>query len=380
MIGETQTVAFEGTFELGAASTTTDLKAGMVWGNFWLIKPLKNGGISEKFSAKRMSDSRNVVLKILPPMYSEDPVSTERYVRYMGEFSMCGHPNLPALIEMGCHRNLFYLAFEDRPGECLDTIIEREGPFDEMEALIAIQRIADALCILENDYGLAHECIKPGNVQADDMGNIVLLDAGSDKRILKLRGCETVEACETPAQADVLGLGMVLSFILTGKYPIDENGDFMSVEELDPDVSAETGQLLANLLTTTPDITPLGVVQHVEDYMAAREQSVIEERDRIRTQRQRDARKIWLIIGGGALGIVSLIIGLVFLLPASKPKPTRPSPAARSSESETKAAVPLSTLSLRGKLSTVIRSYERHSSQYRDMRRCCSSYGGKPPL
>ena len=196
------------------------------------------------------------------------------------------------------------------------------------------------------------------------MGNIVLLDAGSDKRILKLRGCETVEACETPAQADVLGLGMVLSFILTGKYPIDENGDFIAIEEFNPDVSAETRQLLANLLTTTPDITPLGVVQHVEDYMAARERSVIEGLDRIKNQRQRDARKIWVIIGGGSLGIAALIIGLVFILPASKPKPPRSTPAVTTTESKTKAAVTLSTSSLRGKLNTVIRSYERHPLQY----------------
>ncbi len=138
---------------------------------------------------------------------------------------------LPAVLEVGEHEGLPYLAMELVAGETLAARIERRL----LDAAEAVSIGHSLLATLEAVHraSLVHRDVKPRNVVLEEDGRVRLVDFGfatpieraseSDGMWIGTRGYAAPEQLRAPARvdgrADLYGLGVVLFESLTGVVP-----------------------------------------------------------------------------------------------------------------------------------------------------------------
>jgi serine/threonine protein kinase len=72
------------------------LTAGSKLGPYEIQSPLGSGGMGEVYRARDTRLERTVAIKILPPQFSADPVSKQRFEREAKTISSLNHPHICA--------------------------------------------------------------------------------------------------------------------------------------------------------------------------------------------------------------------------------------------------------------------------------------------
>ena len=123
----------------------------------------------------------------------------------------------------------FGLWMEFVRGRTLRQIIEDRGPFGAHEALTLGAEVARALAAV-HAAGLVHGDLKAQNVMREEGGRVVLMDFGAGDDLAstsprRMAGTPVYMAPElfadqraTP-QTDIYSLGVLLFYLVTGKYP-----------------------------------------------------------------------------------------------------------------------------------------------------------------
>src|SRR5215467_13700427 len=171
------------------------LASGTSLGPYEIQSPLGAGGMGEVYRARDTRLDRIVAIKILPALFSKDPVCRQRFYREAKTISNLNHPNICTLHDVGSQDGLDYLVMEYVEGETLAKRLQK-GSLPLQQVLKYGEQIAEALDKAHRS-GVVHRDLKPGNIMLTPTG-AKLLDFGLAKPAAALVSGATLTAAATP--------------------------------------------------------------------------------------------------------------------------------------------------------------------------------------
>jgi Tol biopolymer transport system component/tRNA A-37 threonylcarbamoyl transferase component Bud32 len=163
------------------------LQPGRMLSHYRLVEKIGEGGMGVVWKAEDTTLDRDVAIKVLPDLLSQEPERLARFEREAKLLASLNHPNIATV--HGLHQEpasesgpeLRFLAMEMVEGEDLSTRLERGPlPVDEVPALA--RQIAAAL-EAAHSQGVVHRDLKPANVVVTPDGMAKVLDFGLAKAV-----------------------------------------------------------------------------------------------------------------------------------------------------------------------------------------------------
>ncbi len=200
------------------------LSNGTRLGPYEITAPLGAGGMGEVYRAHDARLHRDVALKVLPPVFANDPERMARFQREAQVLAALNHPNIAALYGLEESDGIRALVMELVEGPTL------AGPLPCDEALPLARQIADAL-EYAHEKGVIHRDLKPANIKVTPGGTVKVLDFGlallGDGGQGPGSGVETVSATLTRAGA-LLGTAAYMPPEQAMGRPVDRRADIWS--------------------------------------------------------------------------------------------------------------------------------------------------------
>jgi serine/threonine-protein kinase len=200
------------------------------------------GGMSSVYRAHDVLLERHVALKVMHEQLMTDGDHVERFRREARLAAQLSHPNIVTVIDRGEQEGRQFIVFEYVEGENLKSLIVREAPLPEREAVELALQIADGLAFA-HAHGLVHRDVKPQNVLLTEDGRAKVTDFGIARSIVVQRGLtqtgtvmgtsdyispEQARGGPVDACSDIYSLGAVLYELLSGEVPFPGD-NFVSV-------------------------------------------------------------------------------------------------------------------------------------------------------
>jgi hypothetical protein len=159
-----------------------DALAARQLGQYVLREQIGSGGMGEVYLAEHQLLRRPCAVKVIHDAQGLDPTAIARFEREVQATAALTHPNTVQIYDYGrADDGTFFYAMEYLPGEPLNQIIERDGPFDARRAARILAALSGALAEA-HARGLIHRDIKPSNVMLCERGGVPdvpkLLDFG----------------------------------------------------------------------------------------------------------------------------------------------------------------------------------------------------------
>ena len=147
--------------------------------SYQILSLLGAGGMGEVCRAHDHKLGRDVALKVLPEVFSQDSERLARLEREARMLASLNHPHIGAIHTLEESDGVRFLVLELVPGE---TLAERlkAGPLEVAEALRVCAQIAEAL-EAAHERGVIHRDLKPANVKVTPEGQVKVLDFGLAK-------------------------------------------------------------------------------------------------------------------------------------------------------------------------------------------------------
>jgi len=154
-------------------------RLGTKLGPYEVLAPLGAGGMGEVYRARDSKLNRDVALKILPAMFTNDAEHMARFRREAQVLASLNHPNIGSIYGLEEWNNLRVLVLELVEGLTLaDRINGSAIPLEE--ALAIARQIAEALACA-HEKGITHRDLKPANIKITPEGTVKVLDFGLAK-------------------------------------------------------------------------------------------------------------------------------------------------------------------------------------------------------
>jgi eukaryotic-like serine/threonine-protein kinase len=226
------------------------------WGPFQLVQKVGQGSFGEVYRAYDTTLQREVALKLLLPRGLDPEAEKQALLQEARALARVRNPNVVPVYGVDTHdgRVGFWSDFVN--GKTLSAIVAADGPFGPREAALIGVDLCKAIGAV-HAAGLLHRDIKSGNVMRENGGRILLMDfglthdreGGAQHRsgTPVYMAPELIKGQPASVASDLYALGILLFYLLTGKYPIDGN-TFPSIS-----AAHETGARLS-LLDARPDL------------------------------------------------------------------------------------------------------------------------------
>jgi serine/threonine protein kinase/Tol biopolymer transport system component len=146
-------------------------------GPFEIVGSLGAGGMGEVYRARDTRLHRDVALKVLPELLSQDPDRRARFEREATVLAALNHRNIAAVYGIAESVNAIVMEFVE--AETLADRIAR-GPLHADEAVEIARQIAEALDAA-HESGIVHRDLKPANIKVTRDGTVKVLDFGLAK-------------------------------------------------------------------------------------------------------------------------------------------------------------------------------------------------------
>lgn len=229
--------------------STGALQPGAQLGVYIIDQRIGSGGMGEVYRARDGRLSRDVAIKVVPPLFAADRERLARFEREAKLLAALNHPHICTLFDVGREDGTDYLVMEYVEGESLADRLAK-GPLPLAKALEYAMQIADALD-KAHARGIVHRDLKPANVMLTRSG-AKLLDFGLARSGARVNGgamhtdlvttpspgggltaegtllgtCrymapEQLEGQEADARSDIWALGCMLHEMLTGRPAFD---------------------------------------------------------------------------------------------------------------------------------------------------------------
>ncbi len=223
------------------------LSPGTRLGPYEILATAGSGGMGEVYRARDTRLDRIVAVKVLPALFSEDPVRRQRFEREARAISTLSHPHICALYDVGREGGIDFLVMEYLEGVTLaDRLAKGALPPDQV--LRHAIEIAGALDAAHRE-GVVHRDLKPGNIMLAKSGAKVLdfglaklkwtkgtpaapglsaLPTVEDRPLtaegtivgtLQYMAPEQLEGKEADARTDIFALGTIIYEAATGRRP-----------------------------------------------------------------------------------------------------------------------------------------------------------------
>ena len=231
---------------LGPATTPSTLPSGpglkpanpgalQQLGNYCILEPLGEGGMSLVFKAYHAGLDRFYALKVMQasPQMPGGPI--ERFLREARSLARIGkHPYIVQVHDVGNESGHYYLAMDLVEGGALDCRLDA-GPLFPRDAARIARQVAEALTAA-HEAGVIHRDLKPSNILLDAAGVPHVSDFGLARDMnAGVRLSQEGDVLGTPLYmapeqiegtqdrigpaTDVYGLGATLYEMLTGQPP-----------------------------------------------------------------------------------------------------------------------------------------------------------------
>lgn len=191
------------------------------------------GGMAIVYRAVQESLGRPVALKVMNPLYAENPHFTSRFLDEGRLLASLRHNNIMTIYDIGVCDNLHYISMEYVDGGDLKQRI-REGivPLTALDYVITIGsclQVAHAAKIVHRD-------VKPVNILFRSDDTLLLTDFGIAKQLVGRKDLTAVGSLvgspyylspeqalggDIDGRADIYSLGILLYEMLIGKRPFD---------------------------------------------------------------------------------------------------------------------------------------------------------------
>ena len=177
-------------------------------GSYEITAKLGAGGMGEVYRATDPKLKRDVAIKVLPAIFTEDADRLERSEREAQLLAQLHHPNIASIFGLEESNGVRGLVMEMVEGEDLSAIIAR-GPMPLSDALPIARQIAEAL-EAAHAAGIIHRDLKPANVKVKADGTVKVLDFGLAKALepKALSGGDLANSPTLTGRATQLGMIM----------------------------------------------------------------------------------------------------------------------------------------------------------------------------
>ncbi len=204
-------------------------RSGTKLGPYEILVPLGAGGMGEVYRARDSKLNRDVALKILPAMFTDDAERMTRFRREAQVLASLNHPNIGSIYGLEESNNLRVLVLELVEGP---TLAERiTGGAIPLEEVLAIARqIADAVAYA-HEKGVTHRDLKPANIKITPEGNVKVLDFGLAKVLQEPNNLDSDPSHSptfsnpTTLEGMILGTAAYMSPEQAKGKPVDKRAD-----------------------------------------------------------------------------------------------------------------------------------------------------------
>jgi serine/threonine protein kinase/formylglycine-generating enzyme required for sulfatase activity len=252
-------------------------------GQYRIIEPIRQGGMSTVYKAYQESLDRYVAIKVLS--HNHDPQFAARFKREARAIAQLQHPNILPIYDSNEQDGLLYLVMQYiENGTTLGDMLD--APMEPSRALRLVSKVLDALSYA-HEHGIIHRDIKPANVLLPSPEWPMLADFGivklrDDDQKLTIPGLvigtaaymapEQASGLPVDARTDLYATGVVLYELITGRVPFDASTPMamLAKHAYEPPVPPRT--IIPTLL---PEVETL-LLRALEKDPAARFQSAAE--------------------------------------------------------------------------------------------------------
>ena len=152
--------------------------------DYELLAMLGQGGFGRVYRVRDLHLEREVALKVLHPLLTQEPAVVERFRREAQLAARLSHPNIVNIHDIAGRSGLIWYTMELIEGPSLAQLVEREGPLP-LEKVLRLLREALSALAHAHGSGLVHRDIKPENMLLEPDGSLRITDFGL---ALALRG------------------------------------------------------------------------------------------------------------------------------------------------------------------------------------------------
>jgi serine/threonine protein kinase len=215
------------------------------------------GGMGVVYAAEDVRLGRMVALKVLSPVFSDDPIARERLAQEARAAATLSHPRIATVHALEDIDGRLFIVSELVRGSTLRHALA-SGALPRDTLLHTVAQIAEAL-EAAHARGIVHRDLKPENVLVDGAGQIKVVDFGIARSMtpapglnagLTLTGAvlgtpgymapEQLRGAPADARADVFAFGVMTYELATGVHPFGGSDPASLVERLvsdDPPLS-----------------------------------------------------------------------------------------------------------------------------------------------
>ena len=152
--------------------------------DYELLAMLGQGGFGRVYRVRDLHLEREVALKVLHPLLTQEPAVVERFRREAQLAARLSHPNIVNIYDIAGRSGLIWYTMELIEGPSLAQLVDREGPLPLDKVLRLLREALSALAHAHGS-GLVHRDIKPENMLLEPDGSLRITDFGL---ALALRG------------------------------------------------------------------------------------------------------------------------------------------------------------------------------------------------
>ena len=241
------------------------------WGPLVILEKIGEGAFGDVFRAREPRLDRQVALKFFRPHRLSSAQLTSDVIEEGRLLARVHHPNVVTVYGAEHLDERFGIWMEFVEGTTLEEIVAEQGPLNAAEAMAIGRDLCGALTAL-HAAGVIHRDIKARNVMREQSGRVVLMDLGISCEIdhevpVRQYGTplyaapEVLLAGESSPQGDIYSLGVLLYFLVSGRYPV--TGSTLAAIH----TAHEAGQV-ESLAAVRPDL-PAAFLRIVDKALAA---------------------------------------------------------------------------------------------------------------
>ncbi len=196
------------------------------WRHLSAREEIGEGGFGKIYRAYDSTLKRDVALKLARQDREGTGPSPADLVEEARRMARVRHPNVLTIHGAEIDSGQAGIWSELIEGDTLREMVERDGPLKLEQTLQIARPLSDALAAI-HEAGLVHGDIKPGNIMLQSDQQPILMDFGSggEPGTPAVTGSpvatapELLDGMPLSPESDVYALGVVLYYLLTGRYP-----------------------------------------------------------------------------------------------------------------------------------------------------------------